>query len=116
MRQALITHHTGGIVVDGPRGPYHVVKRGTIQLASELGFALLPVAVASRRKCVLRHRWDLMEIPHPFTRVYLVIGEAMTVPAGLTQDEVESWTRRLHDALEAVDRLAEEKTGSTRRR
>lgn len=114
MRQALTAHHTGGMVVDGPRGPYHVVKRGAIQLASELGFALLPVSVASRRKRVLRHRWDRMEIPHPFTRVSLVIGEAMTVPAGLTPDEIEPWARRLHDALEAVDRLAEVKTGATR--
>jgi lysophospholipid acyltransferase (LPLAT)-like uncharacterized protein len=114
MRQALTAHHTGGIVVDGPRGPYHVVKRGAIQLASELGCALLPVSVASRRQRVLRHRWDRMEIPYPWTRVSLVIGEAMTVPAGLTPDELEPWTRRLHDALEAVDRLAEAKTGSTR--
>lgn len=115
MRQALTAHQAGGIAVDGPRGPYHVVKRGAIQLASELGFALLPVSMASRRKRLLRHRWDRMEIPCPFTRVSLVIGEAMTVPAGLTQDEVEPWTHRLHDALEAVDRLAEEKAGPGRR-
>ncbi len=115
MRQALDAYQAGGIAVDGPRGPYHVVKRGAIQLASELGFALLPVSVASRRKRVLRHRWDRMEIPRPFTRVCLVIGEALTVPAGLTQDEVEPWARRLHDALEAGDRLAGEKVGPGRR-
>jgi hypothetical protein len=115
MRQALTAHQAGGMAVDGPRGPYHVVKRGAIQLASELGFALLPVSVASRRKRVLRHRWDRMEIPRPFTRVCLVIGEALTVPAGLTRDEVEPWARRLHDALEAGDRLAGEKVGPGRR-
>jgi lysophospholipid acyltransferase (LPLAT)-like uncharacterized protein len=109
MRQALSAHQAGGIAVDGPLGPDHVVKRGAIQLASELDFALLPVSVASSRHCVLWRRWDHMEIPRLFTRVCLVVGEVLTVPPGLTRDEVEPWAYRLHDALEAVERRAQEK-------
>ena len=113
LRQALVTHRMGGIAVDGPLGPYHVVKHMPIQLASELSFVLLPVSVASRRKWVLTRRWDRMEVPRPFTRVYLVIGEALEVPPSLTRGAVELWGRRLHDALEALDRQAEEKVRGT---
>jgi lysophospholipid acyltransferase (LPLAT)-like uncharacterized protein len=109
MRQALAAHQAGGLAVDGPLGPNHVVKRGAIQLASELDFALLPVAVASRRHRVLWQRWDQMEIPRLLTRVYLIVGDVLNVPPGLTQDEVESWACRLHDALEAVEWRAQEK-------
>ena len=109
MRQALTVHRAGGIAVDGPLGPDHVVKRGAIQLASELDFALLPVSVASCRHRVLWQRWDHMQIPRLFTRVCLVVGEVLTVPPGLTRDEVEPWACRLHDALEAVERRAQEK-------
>jgi len=112
MRQALTVHRAGGIAVDGPLGPDHVVKRGAIQLASELDFALLPVAVASCRHRVLWQRWDQMEIPRLFTRVCLVVGEVLTVPPGLTRDEIAAWACRLHDALEAVERRAQEKMKS----
>jgi hypothetical protein len=54
-----------------------------------------------------------MEVPRPFTRVYLVIGEALEVPPSLTRGAVELWGRRLHDALEALDRQAEEKVRDT---
>lgn len=109
MRKVLADYIAGAIAVDGPLGPYHVVHRGAIQLASELGFVLLPTSVVSRGKRVRADRWDRMELPRLFTRVYLVIGEPINVPVGLTPKEVADWVRRLHDAIEAVDRRAEEK-------
>lgn len=55
-------------------------------------------------------RWDHMEIPRLFTRVYLVVvvGDVLNVPPGLTKDEVAPWACRLHDALEAVERRYQE--------
>lgn len=113
MREALPDYLAGAIAVDGPFGPYHVVHRGAIQLASELGFVLLPASVASRRNRVRTRRWDRMEFPRVFTRVYLVIGKPIEVPPGLTPEEVASWASRLHDAIEAVDRRAEQKVSSS---
>lgn len=112
MREALPNYVAGAIAVDGPLGPYHVVHRGAIQLASELGFVLLPVSVAAHRKRVQTHRWDRMEFPRVFTRVYLVIGEPIEVPPGLKPEEIASWAGRLHDAIEAVDKRAEQKVSS----
>jgi lysophospholipid acyltransferase (LPLAT)-like uncharacterized protein/uncharacterized membrane protein YdjX (TVP38/TMEM64 family) len=109
MQDALAAFQAGAVAVDGPLGPYRVVKRGAIRLASTLGFTIVPTSVASRRKHILTSRWDRMEWPRLFTRVYLVVGEAIDVPAGLPKDEIEGWARRLRDALEDVDRHAESK-------
>ncbi len=112
MRAALANYVAGAIAVDGPLGPYHVVHRGAIQLASELGFALLPASVAARRKRVLTRRWDRMEIPRLFTRVCLVIGTPMAVPASLPPEQIADWATRLHDALETLDRRAQERVST----
>jgi lysophospholipid acyltransferase (LPLAT)-like uncharacterized protein len=109
MKDALAAAQAGAVAVDGPLGPYHVVKRGAIQVASTLGFAIVPTSVASRRKRILTHRWDRMELPRLFTRVYLVVGEAIDVPAELPKDEKGNWPRRVCNALEDVDRHAESK-------
>lgn len=63
MRRAFQSSVEVGIAVDGPLGPDHVVKRGVLRLAAEYQFEVVPISVASRRKRVLRHRWDHLEIP-----------------------------------------------------
>lgn len=106
--------HSGesGIAVDGPSGPYHKVKRGAIQVASELGHAIVPVSVASRRKHILQHRWDRLEIPMVFTRVHVSVGQPLRIPPNLSWDEVQMWRARLRDVLEAVDSEAERRVRS----
>lgn len=98
-----------GIAVDGPLGPYHKVKRGAVQIASELGHWIVPVSVAARSKHVFVRRWDHLEIPRMFTRVHLSVGDPMQVPSNLSQAGLLDWRMRLHDVLEAVDDQAEEK-------
>lgn len=107
MGHAFAHSSQAGIALDGPAGPYHRVKRGAIRVASELGHSVVPISVAARRKHVLRHRWDRLEIPMVFTRVHVSVGEPIKIPSGLSWQEVQRWRTRLHDALEAVDQVAE---------
>lgn len=107
MRAAVARSGMAGIAVDGPLGPYHVVKRGAVELATELGCVLLPVAVASRRKRIAAHRWDRMEMPRFFTTVHLEAGEPIAVPGRLDAQGIEAWSGRVHDALEALDARVE---------
>lgn len=104
MKQALREHCAGAIAVDGPTGPYHFVKRGAVTLASELGYCIVPVSVASDRAHVLSQRWDRMEMPKLFSRVCLGVASAIRVPPNLNEHEVLEWSDVLHDALEALDR------------
>ena len=103
MEAALSETRSAGIAVDGPLGPYHVVKHGVVRLASRLDFLLLPVSVDAGRKHVLTERWDLMEIPCLFTRVRLVIGDPITVPASLGQEGIAAFSLQLSQALESLD-------------
>ncbi len=107
MRNALSTRQAGAVALDGPLGPRHVVHRGAVQLASQLGFSLLPASVGSRRRWVQSGRWDELEFPAPLTRLCLVIGDPLKVPAILSKAHAALWAGQLGDALEAVDQRAE---------
>jgi lysophospholipid acyltransferase (LPLAT)-like uncharacterized protein len=103
MRWALSDGKAAAIAVDGPLGPFHVVHRGAIQLASELGHRLVPASVASSPKRIISSRWDKFEMPRLFARVYLVIGEPITIPPDLDRQAVQWWAQLLHEKLESVD-------------
>lgn len=108
MRQALAGAGVCGIAVDGPLGPYHLVKRGPIRLASELGFRIVPITFAAGRSRIATERWDRMEVPRLFSRVVFVLGEPLEVPAGLDAEGVEAWAARLGATLKELDRRAAE--------
>ena len=103
MRWVLSDGKAAAIAVDGPLGPFHVVHRGAIQLASELGHRLVPASVASSPKRIISSRWDKFEMPRLFARVYLVIGEPITIPPDLDRQAVQWWAQLLHEKLESVD-------------
>jgi hypothetical protein len=111
MIEALSTHNLAAIAVDGPGGPYHVVKRGAIELASELGFAILPVSAACGRRWIDRRRWDRREVPGIFTRIALALGEPIAVPRNLGHSRRVALRANLRDELEALDRRAAAKVG-----
>lgn len=102
LNTALAYSKAVALAVDGPLGPRHAVKTGAIRLASSLGFTVVPAAAAGRRHWVAERRWDRMEIPYPFTRVALVLGEPIRIPAGIAHDEVRAWQTTIHAALEQV--------------
>ncbi len=106
MEESLAQSRMAGIAVDGPLGPYHVIKQGVIRLASKLDFLLLPASVDARNKHVMKKRWDLLEIPSLFTRVCLVIGEPIPAPATLEQSEIIACSSQLKDVLESLDARA----------
>ncbi len=60
--------------VDGPRGPYGVVKGGAVAAARAAGGVLVPLAGAVRHGVVLRSAWDRFAIAWPFTRVEVALG------------------------------------------
>lgn len=104
MRRRLAGERAAGIAVDGPRGPYHAVKRGAIQLASALGWPIYPMSVAADRSTIFAGRWDRREVPKAFSRVALAVGDPLELPDDL--DALAPWTERLGKALAATDRRA----------
>ncbi|WP_420871207.1 lysophospholipid acyltransferase family protein [Mesorhizobium jarvisii] len=100
----------GVLAVDGPLGPYHQVKLGTVRLASQLQFLIVPVSVASDPKCVLASRWDQRELPYPLATVALSLGEPIRIPKGLDRKGLLEWSDLIRTRLEAVDADAKART------
>lgn len=91
------------IAVDGPLGPHHRVRPNLIALASELRLMIVPVSVASQPKVILRKRWDQRELPLPFAKVTLSVGEPLHIPFPLGSREIADWTKAAEKALIAAD-------------
>lgn len=92
------------VTPDGPWGPYRVAKPGALIVARQSGLAILPVAVRARPAFRLTRRWDRQLVPLPFSRIDLVVGEALTLPAGAP---LRPLTPTLQAALDDVTATAE---------
>ncbi len=67
-----------GMIADGSRGPARVAQKGVLYLARETQGPILPVAVAASRKHTFA-TWDRFELPLPFSRLALLVGEPLRV-------------------------------------
>jgi lysophospholipid acyltransferase (LPLAT)-like uncharacterized protein len=85
--------------VDGPRGPRHKVKGGIIYLAQRAGAKVVPLRAFPERKKVFDRSWDRFELPMPFSRCHVYIGEPMDVTTERLTSDVLA---REQDRLEAV--------------
>lgn len=96
----------GLIAADGPGGPMFRAKPGATYMAKKSGVLLLPVAAAIRDAIAL-DSWDRFEVPRPFTKAALVIGEAIDVPEDIEDTELEALSRRLETGLNDLTSIAE---------
>jgi lysophospholipid acyltransferase (LPLAT)-like uncharacterized protein len=71
--------------VDGPRGPRYKAKSGPVVLAQTTGEPLLPFVVETRHYTTVAS-WDRLQVPMPFSRVAVIIGEPLFVEEGADQE------------------------------
>jgi len=74
---------------DGPRGPQHEFKAGTVLMARVAGVPILPIGCAADRAWYLEKRWDRFMIPKPFARIAIAVGEPIPVPRDIALDALE---------------------------
>jgi lysophospholipid acyltransferase (LPLAT)-like uncharacterized protein len=89
------------ITPDGPRGPVHEFKQGAVMLAQLSGRPILPIAVAASRTLRLS-TWDRFELPLPFSRVAISIGDPVPVPRALDAAGQAQLARDLAQRLHAL--------------
>jgi lysophospholipid acyltransferase (LPLAT)-like uncharacterized protein len=92
------------IATDGPRGPAGVVQPGIFAISDRAGAPIVPLAARARRSRRLSS-WDRFEIPFPFSRVAVVVGETLE-PGSSAGPEARA--ADLGDELERLTRLAEQ--------
>lgn len=76
------------IMVDGPRGPYHEVKKGALVLSKDSGVPIVPVHWYSDQSS-FRHfpSWDKMTSPVGDCRILNIYGEPI-YPQNKSEDEI----------------------------
>ena len=91
---------------DGPRGPRHRVKPGLVLVAKRTGAPILPMTFGARRSRAL-HSWDAFLLPLPFSRVVVIYGEPIYVPANASAVDLETKRREVEASLRRITETAD---------
>lgn len=86
---------------DGPRGPARVFKTGAVILASQSGAPLLLVGAASSRFWQVKS-WDRFQVPMPFCRFRIALGEPWPIGPLHDRREAETIAEELGRRLDAL--------------
>lgn len=90
---------------DGPDGPSHEPKRGVAFVARKAGALIVPAGAFTATGFRIP-RWDHYVVPFPFSRITVVLGEALEVPPEADLEQVQA---TLQGRLNEVEREAEER-------
>lgn len=101
------------ITADGPRGPRHVLKDGTVYLASRSGLAVVPIGVAHDRPWLAKS-WDRFMLPRPFARAVIIAGTEITVPPDADREQIEEYRQQIQAEMDRLENEAQRLlTGAT---
>ena len=106
MAACLLNGMDAGFTIDGPRGPAYMAKPGAVTLARHTGQAILPFHVALRRYWELPS-WDRLQIPRPFTRAAVFVGEPVYVARHARKAETAARQAALQATLDRLRREGE---------
>ena len=81
-----------GHIVDGPQGPFGVVKPGLITIAQFAGAPIVPVITSAERYWMF-NSWDRFMVPKPFSNVLIRFAPPIAVPRRLDADAFENLRR-----------------------
>lgn len=86
------------ITPDGPRGPVYHLGQGIIFLAQKCNAAIVP-ANMEYSKCWRFNSWDRFILPRPFSKVRVILGLPVQIPATPSPEEFENERLRLEEAV-----------------
>jgi len=91
-----------GFTLDGPRGPARVAQPGAVWLAKATGNPVLPFHLEADRHWTLKS-WDRTQIPKPYAKVALAVGEPFDVATDADDSGIEGARRILENRLRALE-------------
>jgi lysophospholipid acyltransferase (LPLAT)-like uncharacterized protein len=96
-----------GVTPDGPRGPRRQVQPGAVYLSARTGLGFVPVGFGYHQ-CWRLNSWDRFAVPCPFSPAVGIFGAPLYVPAGAGRAELEMHRLRFQQAMDEINRQAEE--------
>jgi lysophospholipid acyltransferase (LPLAT)-like uncharacterized protein len=91
---------------DGPRGPRYQVQPGIVAVAKKTGAPIVPVTYNAAWKTVL-NSWDEFIVPFPFSRIVVVYGEPIYVPANASADTFDVKRQEVEASLCHITTIAD---------
>lgn len=93
----------GVFAVDGPRGPRYEIKEGVIFAAQRAGAQIFPLRAFAKKKLVF-NSWDKFEVPYPFSKCRIRVGEPFYVTdEKLTAEVMENERMRLQKYMLSIE-------------
>ena len=89
------------VTPDGPRGPRYKPQAGVIFISKACKVPLVPISVNAESRWQLGG-WDKLQIPKPFSKVTVVVGEPLHVTEKLTDEQMKIEQERLEKAMLAI--------------
>ena len=80
VRALRATPRPAGVVIDGPLGPPDVAKEGIAIVAAECARPIVPVVAGAGWRLTFAKSWSKIFLPLPFSRVEILLGDAIDVP------------------------------------
>ncbi|MBA4076760.1 MAG: hypothetical protein C0508_17085 [Cyanobacteria bacterium PR.023] len=84
--------------VDGPKGPFEIVKAEVIRLAQITKLPIIPVVSRARTRDLMKS-WDRYNCPYLNTKMVYVFGEPLEVPANADDEEKENLRLELQNYM-----------------
>jgi lysophospholipid acyltransferase (LPLAT)-like uncharacterized protein len=103
-------HQSPFITLDGSKGPRRYCKPGAIMVARMAGVPIVPIGVAARRSR-RAPTWDHHLVPKVFSKVAITVGEPITVPRKLNEEELETQRRELEERVDRLMEISEARVG-----
>lgn len=96
-------------VLDGPRGPARVAKKGMVVLAMETGVPIIPIIWSADRVYTFKKSWDKTMIPLPFSPIMITAADPIFIPPDLDPGTQEGYRLQIENTLnqltDEVDRI-----------
>lgn len=96
-----------GHIVDGPQGPFGIIKPGMIRIAQYASLPIVPTITSAQHRWVF-NSWDRFMVPKPFSKVIIRFGKAIVVPKDLDPESFEQIRLKVETRLEDLYRDTDE--------
>ena len=90
-----------GLSIDGPKGPRYVAKPGAAFLAKKSGNPVIPFSISAEKKWMM-NSWDHFQVPKPFSRAVVLIGNPVYVHENASEEEVRRAETEIQHSLEEL--------------
>ena len=107
LRREMRAGKPAAFTLDGPRGPARTAQPGAVWLSRLTGNPILPFHIEAAWYWAA-NSWDQIQMPKPFSRVAVAIGQPMRVAATATGAEREAARAELEWTLERLGARTDE--------